>query len=151
MNFFSVSPGYAIAFNDPNVVPTVFGFEDWGGFVTRNAIITGIGVSQQGNYQFLNTMRGFIYAYVFGDRMGEILLSGLAFQGNCLGGAFSGMDQIMNYYAQKRIANTGLPIGVAFGQAGFRGFLTGTGFNVTNPEAQIGQFVYRIENLPPNS
>ena len=40
-------------------------------------------VAQQANFQFLHTLGSDVYVYVFGDRIGQLSLSGVAFASGC--------------------------------------------------------------------
>jgi len=149
MNVFSIQPGRTFAVPAPEAVPMVLSFDDWNGYHARRAIVQSVGVASQGNYQFLHTLRNFVYVYVFGERMGEITLSGLAFAGHCPFDTTDGTAQVMSYYAQKGISYTGAPVGIQIGAAGFRGFLTAAKFDIINPKGRIGQFTFRFNTLPP--
>jgi hypothetical protein len=39
--------------------------------------VTGVVLEMQGNYQFLHTLDNFVYYYSFGDRVGEMIVSGI--------------------------------------------------------------------------
>ena len=41
--------------------------------------VTGFALEMGGNYQFLHTVSDFIYFYSFGDRIGELSVTGMAF------------------------------------------------------------------------
>jgi hypothetical protein len=41
--------------------------------------VTGFALEMGGNYQFLHTVSDFIYFYAFGDRIGELNVTGMAF------------------------------------------------------------------------
>ena len=145
-------PGYAVVLADISSIPALFSFTGWGGFIATNSIITGIATSQAVNGQFSPTMLNLIYAYFFGDRMGEILISGLSFPATCGTPNFGGgIRSVLGYYNTYRASRSGLPISVAIGNAGLSGFVMGMGLNIVNPETQITQFVYRIMNLPPTT
>jgi len=151
MNIFSTRPGVAVAIRDNNAVPMAFDFDGWGGFPARNCIVQGIGLNHSGNYQFMHSLRGFIYAYIFGDRMGELQISGLCLQGNCSSGFFSGLSEAIDYYQHHRIAATGEPLGIQIGAAGFEGFLTATNFKIMNPESKVAQFAFKVDIIPPEN
>lgn len=150
MNILSTKPGVAMVIRDLDSLPMVLSFTGWGGFVVRDAIVQGISVQSTGNYQFLHTLRGYVYAYVFGERIGNLIISGLTFNGSCITGyTREGISMIVNYYDQFRISRGGARVGIQIGAAGFSGFLVGTQFQVVNPEGRIGQFQLQFNILPP--
>lgn len=150
-HIFSVSPGHVVAVRMPDAAPMAISLDGWGGFQTRRSIVQSISITTQGNFQFLHTLRGFVYVYVFGERMGELTLSGLSFAGMCDGGNSSGLMQVINYYDQYRVSKTGQPVSVWIASAGFRGFLIGSKFDIVNPEAGIGNFSLQFKTIPPQN
>jgi hypothetical protein len=135
---------------DPESLPMVLSLTGWGGFVVRQALVQGISIQSAGNFQFLHTLRGYVYAYVFGERIGNLILSGLAFNGSCItGGYIDGISRVMEYYNTYRISRAGAAIGIQVGAAGFYGFLVGTQFNIVNPAGRIGQFQLQFNIAPP--
>ena len=147
---FSVRPGYALAIKDKAAVgaPIRLDLDDWGGFEQRTAILTGISVAKAGNYQFLHTLRGFIYVYVFGERIGDLILSGITFTGKCPGGGQTGFDGVIDYYNQNAISFRADPIGVEIGSSGFLAFLTAAKIDIINPKAGLGQFTLKMNAVP---
>jgi len=115
-----------------------------------NAIITSASINEKGNYQFLHTVSETIYAYVFGDRIGELTVSGLCFANPCDGGD-SGMQQVLEAYRTNRIAVRAAPVQVSFGTTIYRSFLVGMSLNVANPELQLGEWSFRFNTFPRES
>lgn len=113
------------------------------------AIITQAGIVENGNYQFLHTLNETIYAYVFGDRIGELRIAGMSFAHPC-DGQPSGMKQIIDNYRTNRIANRGGPVQVSFGETDYKGFLVGMTIDITDPERNLGQWAYRLNTFPGN-
>lgn len=113
------------------------------------AIITQAGIVENGNYQFLHTLNETIYAYVFGDRIGELRIAGMCFAHPC-DGSDSGMKQIIDNYRANRIAERGGPVGVSFGETDYRGFLVGMNIDVTDAERNLGQWAFRFNTFPGN-
>jgi hypothetical protein len=120
----------------------------------ERAIITQAGVVQNGNFQFLHTINDQIFVYVFGDRISELHVSGVSFgtyvgAGDSCAPSSPGTLDVFPFYRENRIANRAEPLLVRIGQGGvFRAFLTGTSFEVTDPELQLGQFSYRFHSFP---
>jgi hypothetical protein len=113
------------------------------------AIITQGAIVEHGNYQFLHTLNETIYAYVFGDRIGELRVSGICFAHPC-GGAQSGMKQIIDNYRAKRIAQLGGPVQVSFGEVDYKGFLVGMNLDMADPERNLGQWTFSFNTFPGN-
>ncbi len=107
------------------------------------SIITQVGLVQNGNFQFLHTINNQIFVYVFGDKMSELRISGLSFAQECDSGS-NGADDIFEQYAQNRIAQKAQPLTLTVGRTPFTGFLTGSSFNVADPELLLGQWSYQF-------
>jgi hypothetical protein len=152
-NVFTVRPGHAIAVRDNSVTPLTLEFDDWGGFDVRRCIVQGISVGAQTNHQFLNTLRKFVYVYIFGDKMHSIAITGIAFTGKCDGcpsgnDRVDGISEVIRYYSQKRLSATGEPVAITLGAASMSGFLTGTKVDIIDPRAQLGQFTLMFAGIP---
>lgn len=134
-----------------------------------NSIITRIGVSAAGNYQFLHTIGNDVYVYVFGDRMGDITLHGLSFATGCIPGQRGqfpgvqattatiptgqppqhGFELLFDWYTANRIAATPVPATVRIGsKTTFKGFITGCTGDVADSKTRTIQFQITISLLP---
>lgn len=61
--------------------------------------VTGFALEVGGNYQFLHTVNDFIYFYSFGDRVGELNVTGMAFiRKSCNTGAGFGATEVPSYF-----------------------------------------------------
>lgn len=119
------------------------------------AIITQAGIVENGNYQFLHTLNETIYAYVFGDRIGELRVGGIAFAHPCQSADFvgpqtDGIRQIIDNYRSNRIAQLGRPVQVSFGSTDYRGFLVGMNIDIADAERNLGQWAFRFNTFPGN-
>jgi hypothetical protein len=137
-------------------VPTraVIAVEDY----TLELPITGFTLDLGTNHQFLHTLDEFIYVYAFGDRIGELMLSGVAFTG-CIQDHSSGGDlagtlgaaALLTHYLKNRIgrrAGPGSSLILIDAVAGISssvltGFLTGMRMDVPNPALPIVQWALR--------
>jgi len=120
-------------------------------YQNQNTIITRIGVSAAGNFQFLHTIGNDVYVYVFGDRMGEITLHGLSFAESCQGpsGAGHGFELLFDFYQQSRIAVNPNVVTVRIGRSTiFKGFMTGITGDVSDSMTRTIQFQMTISLLP---
>lgn len=106
----------------------------WEGRVSydiHRSIITRIGVSHAGNYQFLHTLGNSVYIYTFGDRMGQVTVHGLSFAKQC-----AESSNVLSNLA----SGTGTLVGGALGQnivSGLGGLAPG-GQNVASGIANVG-------------
>ena len=134
----------------------------------EKSIITRVGISCAGNYQFLHTIGNDVYIYVFGDRMGEVTLHGISFQGDCQGGGGGGIagvnptttlgnpatgkhgfELLYDWYKKNRIAARQTPIDVTIGTGTtFRGFVTSLTGDVQDTLRRTIQFTITIALLP---
>ncbi len=127
----------------------VVGLGGFGGFHEIRAIITQLGIRSQSNVQFLQTLRNFVYVYSFGERMGDIVIGGLAMPGDC---AFtdptSGLERVLSYYAGNRLSTQGDPVAIAIGaNITYAGFLIGFEANVNDPRFGLAQFSLAFKHL----
>jgi hypothetical protein len=131
----------------------------WVGFPAIRAVMTHIGVQNSGNYQLLHTLKEFVYLYVFGERVGDIAISGLLFSEACGpdvdgGSQKSGFEQLCQYYSRFRVAVNPNPITILVGVSGlasFQGFLVGQKLEIMDPQQQLGQFTLFVKTLTPEA
>jgi hypothetical protein len=121
--------------------------------------ITGFTLDLGTNHQFLHTLDEFIYVYAFGDRVGELTLSGVAFfndvrdESGCADLSEKlGPNQLLQHYLAKRIGrgsgkggpgSTLILIDAATKTDVLTGFLTGMRMDVPDPRLPIVQWVLR--------
>lgn len=122
--------------------------------------ITGFTLDLGTNHQFLHALDEFIYLYAFGDRIGELTVTGIAFttevgeDGACDSlTAQLGPSALLKYYLDNRIARKAAPQKTliqidpktgSYSDAGVLvGFLTGMRFDMPNPALPIVQWVLR--------
>jgi len=127
-----------------------------GGRITyqaHNTIITRLGLSAAGNYQFLHTIGNDVYVYVFGDRMGQVRLHGLSFADKCPASVEDhGFELLFRWYEQNRIAARKAPVRVNIGRGtNFDGFVTALTGNVQDALHRTIQFEMTISLLPAAS
>jgi hypothetical protein len=127
------------------------------------AIATSVGIQGQGGFQFMHALREFIYVYVFTERIGEIVVNGLAFPAVCNFGpqgpqtgpqavcaqGISGLERIMTWYECNRITTRAEPITITLGvDVSYTAFLVGIKADIVNPETGIAQFSLRFNYVP---
>jgi len=109
----------------------------------HNVIITSVGTSQGSNFQFMQTLQDNVYVYVFGDKLGELRVSGLVFAGKCSGGADSGFSKLLSYYTDNKVSNKtkpGVPMQLTIGKTKFSAFLVNAQTSIDRPVEGLGQF-----------
>jgi len=151
ITMFSKAAGLVSAFPDPTIpIKASLRMEGWGGFDEFKAIVTRVTVSSQGNYQFLHTLGGDVFIYVFGDRVGQLSVSGLAFDSTCDDPAGSiGVERVFSYYNSNRVAARKTPIKVTIGLATtVKAYLIGLGADVADPKSRIWQYNMQLALIP---
>lgn len=151
---FVTRPGQVVAFSEVGVLPLTIFLEGWPGYPSMRAAITQVSAQSMGNFQFLHTLKDFIYVYIFGERIGEMMISGVAFSESCQGAGNSGPEQISQYYNQYRISKYGQLLSIQIGLSGasrVRGFLTGFQMAVVDAEHQLSQFSMRFNTFAPEA
>lgn len=159
------TPGRVVALVDPSTPSTAsfkgpLDVEGWAGFSSFNSILTRCLVSSQCNYQFLHTFGGRIYAYSFGDRIGTIGLSGLAFQERVFKSSSGGSPQsdptpgiakVLQFYNENRLAKRQEAMTITFAGIALKGMLTNFNADVADPENRVFQFDMQLALIPDNT
>jgi len=114
-----------------------------------NMPLTAFKLEQQCNFQFLHTVNDFIYLYVFGDRVGELQVSGMAFLGGRCDAAGASDDQCaaVSFYNTNKVSNCTSPLKISIegcDSSTFFAFLTGMALEVPRPDLPIVQWGLRF-------
>lgn len=143
-------PGSVVALDDPALQCStrLLGLDPSIKFASERAIVTRLVVSQKVNAQFLHTLGAQVYVYVFGDRMGEVTLSGLAFACECPGGADLGAEKMLLWYKRNRMSRRKVPARVMVGRVVIEGFITGMTEDVVDPSLDLVQWGVTLLALP---
>jgi hypothetical protein len=115
---------------------------------------TGFVLEMQGNFQFLHSLDQFIYYYNFGDRIGELTVSGMGFVGGSCGTSENSGDVcgIYNLYLSKRQSVSRRAMAVGNDKCGtFWAFLTGMRLEMSQHASGVplGQWSMRFHVIPP--
>jgi hypothetical protein len=110
--------------------------------------ITGFTLELGTNHQFLHSLDEFIYVFAFGDRIGELTLSGMTFTNtNTCGSQTAGAapGDIYSFYMANRLSRNLTPAKITINGANtsLLGFLTGFREEMPNPALPIVQWVLR--------
>ncbi len=150
--FFDGTPGRVIALQDPALPGGVKSLvvDDFGGFDQMKAFITRVTVAKRGNYQFLHSLGNAIHLYTFGDRMGQLTISGLAAATTCgNNGTALGIEKVDQYYERNKLTARERPLVVTLGAStSFTAYLSGYRADVADAENRLYQFDMTLELLP---
>lgn len=113
------------------------------------APITGFALEQNGNFQFLHTVNDFIYVYSFGDRIGELLVSGIGFAKTCASANDAKLCGVLDFYNANKMSNVG-NLSVQLGDCAppFFAFLTGMRMELQDPRTLVAQWTLRLSVVP---
>lgn len=128
-----------VRFDDPETIS----------FSAHKAIITRVSVAHQCNFQFLHTIGNEIYVYVFGDRIGQLTISGLSFtSNNCESSGGHGFERVLQWYEDYRVASRKDPIRTMIGRTAISGFVVGLQGDVVDPSTRMMQWQLSLMVLP---
>lgn len=131
-------------------LPGIVLMDQWGPGPTFNAVITGFQLGGRGGYQFMHTLRDVIYVYVFGERIGQLGIQGVAFMDGCLGDR-EGLHNVFEFYNSQRLSTTGKPVMISLGgDVAIKGLLTGFDFQLVDAQFGLGQFTLQLAYPPKN-
>lgn len=118
------------------------------GFEPKAAIIEAPQLMQQVDVQFQTSLKEAVYAYVFGDQMGRVQLSGIAFAGRCEQENESGLKDLFDYYKDYRASKRKEVVTVTFGPEAQSGFLIGLQLTPREISNMTMNFSMGISTLP---
>lgn len=141
--------------------PGAFQMDTWGtggrNLAIFKSLITDVSVQEQGNYQFLHTLGNHIYLYIFGDRIGQLSISGLSFWSRSVGSGCDtnpmdlGIVRVINWYRLNRLVKRESPIIATLGTRAFQAFLVGFRCSKVNLDLRQFQFHLDLALLPDES
>ena len=109
----------------------------------HTVIITSIGTAQEANFQFMQTLNDHIFVYVFGDKVGQIQVTGLMFAGDCERGKSEGFSNVLKWFKENKISNKqkpGEPLTITAGTTSITAFLINVQTSVDKPVEGLGTF-----------
>ena len=112
--------------------------------------ITGFALEQNGNFQFMHTLNEFIYVSSFGDRISELVLSGIGFVQTCASAESAKLSNVLQFYKENKLSENG-KLSVTLGDlpdATFYAFLTGSRLEMQDPKTMLGQWSLRFNVVP---
>lgn len=111
------------------------------------SIIVAPRVGQRVNVQFQTSLKESVYAYVFGDQMGNVSIQGIAFAGRC-NGEDSGIQEVFDYYKDYRASSKPDLVTVTFGKEAMSGFLIEMRMTPRDSQFMTTDFSMTISTLP---
>jgi len=119
-----------------------------------SGIITAFTLTGDTNVQFTNTLRNVIYVSVFGDKIGNMTISGLLFLNNpalcglAASGSGGGLKAFLSKFYEIYVVNRAEAVKISLGNIIVSGFITGFQAQVVDAQFSIGQFTMQIAALP---
>lgn len=153
MILYSGEPGRVVRIDDPGVPSTVsgpFALDGWGGYGSFRSIIGRASTAYSCNYQFMHTLGNSIYVYSFGDKVGQISVSGLAFNKGC-GASEIGLNSVRNYYQKNKLSVRSDPLKLTLGGTTMLGMLVGIDDGTQDPSVPMFPFNLHFALIPDPS
>jgi hypothetical protein len=110
------------------------------------AIVTQSKITAAGNTRIQHAADETIYAYTFGDRIGELQISGVCFARACFNRE-PGKSQVLRIYRENRVAASARSVLLSIGTDVFRALLVGMTLEVADPETELAQWGMRFMGL----
>lgn len=112
-------------------------------------VLTRVTVNQNVNVQFLHSLGNRVYIYSFGDRLGQITLSGMAFATSCEFGATShSAKNVLEWYKTNKASTRGDAIRVSIFDYAFQAFLISLTADVVDDKTKLVQWSITLATLP---
>ena len=139
--FSSASDGVVTAVVVGRATPSTLKIPNLRGISGRDIVVTNVEVSQDVAAQFMKSLRSALYIYSFGDNIGRLRISGIAFHKRCSGSEeFAGVTQLLQFYRSNSIAEKIAPLKVSFGSFTLEAFLIGHKITTLSSEHVLTQF-----------
>jgi len=118
-------------------------------YARDTVVLTRVTVNQSANVQFLHTLGNRVYVYAFGDRMGQITLSGLAFVASCNNALTShSAKNVLDWYRLNKASTRANPVSVTIFDVEFQAFVLGLNTDVVDPAIKLVQWTLTLATLP---
>jgi hypothetical protein len=124
-------------------------------FEDHRVVITRVTGNERVNAQFLHTLGPDIFVYVFGDRVTDLTIQGMAFPFNCEDQTSQpGIVRVIEWYRRHRLARQQSPLLVSIGgQAGDQidplvAYLLGAQYDIADPKTRLAKFTLQMARVP---
>ena len=116
-------------------------------------IVTSMSVSQDTSVQFMHSLRDTIYINVFGNKIGQMNISGILFLADVCDGADKNSDppfkKFYEYYTNNNAVARESALDIQIGSGvSFKAFLLGFNFQVADAQTSLGQFTMTLAVVP---
>lgn len=111
-------------------------------------IVTKLDYKQATNTQFQQSLENIIYVYSFGDQMGDLTVSGMAFPRVCGDGNVNGISELFSFYKSNRVSKEVSALRITFAKEVIRGFLVSMALSTVDPSAGIHTFSLLLKTIP---
>jgi len=150
--FFGETAGKVIAVDDPGMpanMQATIKVDSLPAFETSRAFITRIIFNEKPSISLMNTVGGAVHLYVFGDDIGGLMVSGLAFDAECDGDNKKlGIENIIEYYRENKVSKRREILSITIGETNLRGYLIGINGESLDPKVRIWQFNLQFALIP---
>jgi hypothetical protein len=146
--------GRVTVLDRPGASPTeIITVPGWGGFTGFKSVITGFSLSEQANFQFQHSLGNEIFAYVFGDKIGQVTVGGLSFFDACdtggLAGGPLGLARVREYYQRNKISTRPTPLLITLQPSTVLPcFLVAFRGQVADPALRLFEFALTLALIP---
>jgi hypothetical protein len=151
-NILGGRPGRVVAVDcgDDGFLPLGLVVGDFKNDLGVKGLLTGLSVNGQSGFQLMHTLRQYIYIYTFGERAGEIAITGLAFVGDCRDMSDpSGLARLFDWYERNRVSTTGKSITVTLTPSvALKAFLVNFRYDIEDPTISLGRFSMQLVYPP---
>jgi hypothetical protein len=148
----TINAGTLVVFTLPNIrgQANLFVFTDpapQGETFVDGVIITRINSEQRTNTQFQQSLENVIYVYSFGDQIGDLQISGLAFPRRCKDDK-NGIQELIKFYREHRVSRRVQRVQITFANEVINGFIVGMALSTVDASSGAHNFNLLLKTLP---
>ena len=125
-------------------------------FEKHESIITRISVTEEVNKQLVHTVGNKTYLYVFGDRVGNLTIDGVAFAPLCpcdeknAANLSPGFERILQWYNTNKASQRASPLTIVLGSnTVLNGFLVNFSLRVVDVPLRMFEWSMLLHTVPP--
>lgn len=151
---FPIRTGLGGLIREPNQrIPFALAVDGMREVLAFRGIIQQMRLTNQSKAQFVSSLGGTGYVYAFGEEFGDLILTGVAFSGDCKDPnnpmQESGFEAVYKYYNDRKASNSALPVTIVLGKnVTLLGFLVSFETNSNSYDSGFFQFNLVFKFLP---